>query len=48
MKYCGKESVIMNIDGGDQLVGFNTLKLFNWAFKKHKAGIVYSNYYKLS
>ncbi len=35
----------MIVDGDDELIGKNALKLFNIAYQKNKAGVVYSNFY---
>jgi glycosyltransferase involved in cell wall biosynthesis len=44
-KFCDKESIVIPLDADDELIGRNTLKLFNWAYQTHKAGVVYSNFY---
>jgi len=35
----------MIVDGDDELIGNNILKIFNTAYQKNKAGVVYSNFY---
>jgi hypothetical protein len=35
----------MIVDGDDELIGKNVLKLFNIAYQKKKAGFIYSNFY---
>jgi glycosyltransferase involved in cell wall biosynthesis len=42
---CSEDSILMIVDGDDELIGKNALKLFNIAFQKNKAGVVYSNFY---
>jgi len=34
----------MVIDGDDELIGKNVLKIFNVEFQRLKAGVVYSNF----
>lgn len=43
--YCNKDAIALHVDGDDQLLGMNTLKLFNWAYQTKKAGVIYSNFY---
>ena len=37
--------MVIILDGDDELIGRNTLKLFNWGFQTLKAGVLYSNFY---
>jgi glycosyltransferase involved in cell wall biosynthesis len=43
--YCSEDSVIVNMDGDDEFIGKNVLKVFNAGYQRHKAGVVYSNFY---
>ena len=43
--HCKKESIVLHVDGDDELIGTNVFKVFNWAYQKQKAGVVYSNFY---
>lgn len=45
MNECGKESIIMILDGDDEFIGRNVLRIFNWGFQSKKAGVIYSNFY---
>ena len=36
----------MHVDGDDELIGRNVLKIFNAAYQQHKAGAIYSNFFK--
>jgi hypothetical protein len=38
----------MIVDGDDELIGKNVLKVFNAAHQKLKGGIIYSSYYMYS
>ena len=35
----------MHVDGDDELIGRNVLKIFNAAYQQHKAGAIYSDFY---
>jgi hypothetical protein len=35
----------MVVDGDDELIGKNVIKVFNAAHQKLKGGVIYSNYY---
>ena len=39
---------MMIIDGSDELIGWNTLKLFNAIYQGKTLGYVYSNFYDYS
>ena len=45
IRHCGSEDIVMSIDADDELVGWNVLPMFNWAFAHKKAGVLYSNFY---
>ena len=34
----------MLVDADDELIGRNTLKMFNWVYQTKKSGVLYSNY----
>ena len=42
---CGKDSIILTLDGDDEFIGRNVLQVFNWAYQSKKAGVIYSNFY---
>lgn len=44
-KYCSSDSIAVGIDGDDELIGKNVLKIFNAAYQKYKAGVIWSNFY---
>jgi hypothetical protein len=46
--FCSNDSVVMIVDGDDELIGKNVLKVFNAAYQKLKAGVIYSSYYLYS
>ena len=35
----------MIVDGDDELIGKNALKIFNVGYLRNKGGVVYSNFY---
>jgi len=43
--YCSSGSIVLNIDGDDELIGRNVLNIFNAAYQNEKAGVAYSNFY---
>ena len=43
--HCGKDAVALHVDGDDELIGRNVLKVFNWAYQTKKSGVVYSNFF---
>jgi hypothetical protein len=43
---CGKDSVIMILEGNNELVGKHVLKIFNSAYKSNSVGLIYSNFYR--
>lgn len=43
--YCSDDSIVMSIDGDDELIGRNVLKIFNAEHQRLKAGVIYSNFY---
>ena len=42
--YCSSDSISMILDADDELIGKNVLKIFNVAYQKYKAGVIYSNF----
>lgn len=44
-KYCSPDSIVVNVDADDELIGKNVLKIFNAGYQFHKAGVIYSNFY---
>jgi glycosyltransferase involved in cell wall biosynthesis len=44
-RHCHRDSIVITLDGDDELVGRNVFKLFNWAYQTKRAGVVYSNFY---
>jgi glycosyltransferase involved in cell wall biosynthesis len=44
-EYCSADAIALTIDGDDELIGRNVLKIFNAAYQKLRAGVVYSNFY---
>jgi hypothetical protein len=44
-KYCSGDAISVHLDGDDELIGRNTLKIFNAEYQKRKAGALYSNFY---
>ena len=45
INHCHNDSIVLNIDGDDEYIGRNVFQLFNNAYQKKKAGMVYTNYY---
>ena len=45
VKYCAKDAISLNLDGDDEFIGKNVLKIFNAEYQKLKAGALYSNFY---
>jgi hypothetical protein len=43
--HCSKNSIVLTVDGDDELIGRNVLKLLNWGYQTKKAGVIYSNFY---
>jgi len=48
MVQCSKDSISIHVDGDDEFIGRNTLKLFNCAYQTKKAGVIYSDYIKFA
>lgn len=46
--YCKTGEVLVLIDGDDQVVGVNALKILNIGYVKHNKWIVYSSYFSTS
>ena len=46
MAHCGRDSIVMLVDGDDELIGRNTLQLFNWGYQTKKVGVLYTNFYR--
>jgi glycosyltransferase involved in cell wall biosynthesis len=44
-QYCSPDSIAINLDADDEFIGKNVLKVFNAAYQRHKAGVIYSNFY---
>jgi glycosyltransferase involved in cell wall biosynthesis len=42
--HCPTDSVAMIVDGDDELIGRNILKVFNWGYQTKKAGVMYTNF----
>ena len=42
---CSKDSIVLDLDGDDEFIGRNVLKLFNWGYQTKKSGVLYSNFY---
>lgn len=42
---CSDTEIIVIVDGDDELIGFNTLKVINSVYTKQKLGVVYSSFY---
>ena len=45
IKLCSKDSIVIIVDGDDEMLGRNTLQLFNWGYQTKKVGVLYSNFY---
>lgn len=43
-KFCKPHEIFLIIDGDDELIGRQVLKLYNSVFQKEKAWFVYSNF----
>ena len=43
--YCSEDSIVVHLDGDDEFIGRNVLKIFNAEYQKLKAGAIYSNFY---
>jgi hypothetical protein len=46
-EYCSEDSVVLNLDGDDELIGRNVLKIFNANYQRTNMGVIYSNYHRL-
>lgn len=44
-QYCSEDSIVMSIDGDDELIGKNVFKIFNAQYQILKGGVIYSNFY---
>lgn len=44
-KYCSEDAISMHLDGDDEFIGKNVLKIFNAEYQRRKAGALYSNFY---
>ena len=42
---CSEDSISMIMDGDDEFVGKNALKIFNVGYIRNKGGVIYSNFY---
>ncbi len=42
--YCSNDSIVITVDGDDELIGKNTFKIFNAGYQKYQAGSIYSNF----
>ena len=42
---CSDDSIVLIVDGDDELIGKNVLKVFNANYQKLKGGYIYSNYF---
>lgn len=47
-KHCGDRQIFTLVDLDDEIIGKNTLKLFNTAYLRGDLGMVYSNFYSNS
>jgi hypothetical protein len=47
-KHCGDHQIFTLVDLDDEIIGKNTLKLFNTAYLRGDLGMVYSNFYSNS
>ena len=45
MKYCCEDSILVIVDGDDELLGRNFLKTLNAVYQKTNSGVVYTNIY---
>jgi glycosyltransferase involved in cell wall biosynthesis len=45
LNYCSEDSITLTLDGDDELIGRNAIKLFNANYHRLQAGYLYSNYY---
>lgn len=43
-QHCGKDDIVVLVDGDDELLGRYSLKVFNDLYQKHNAEVVYSNH----
>jgi hypothetical protein len=43
-QYCEPEDIVALVDGDDELIGVNILKVFNSVYKQHGLDVAYSNY----
>lgn len=44
-KYCSDDSIVLVLDGDDEIIGKNTFKTFNREHQRLKGGWIYSNFY---
>ena len=42
--HCGADSIVVLVDGDDEVLGRYPLKVFNHVYHKSKADVVYSNH----
>ena len=42
--YCSEDAISVHLDGDDEFIGKNVLKIFNAEYQKLKAGALYSNF----
>ena len=43
--YCSEDSIVVHLDGDDEFIGRNVLKIFNAEYHNRKAGAIYSAFY---
>lgn len=44
-RHCHRDSIVITLDGDDELIGGNVFKLFNWGYQTKRVGVLYSNFY---
>jgi hypothetical protein len=47
MNSCSEDSIVLNLDGDDEFIGKNVLKIFNANYQRTNAGVIYSNYLRV-
>lgn len=45
-KHCSEDSIVINLDGDDELIGKNVFKIFNANYQRTNMGVIYSNYHR--
>ena len=44
INHCSSSSIVLTVDGDDELINRNTFQLFNWGYQTMKLGVLYTNH----